>query len=162
MSKQSQKEAVYSAVTSVLSEAGINVTEGTSVASHLSRDLRAQATSILVEGFVNGTVSLDKSFSDQAELRNYSSALLSNWIRKDTRLNGGVKYQAKNPGSRAGGSDPQIKAMRLLLSTKADAHERAEIQAFIDKRQQELHKIEVKTNIDVDSLPEELRSRFFS
>ena len=64
--------------------------------------------------------------------------MLSNWLRKDKRLNGNVQYVAKNPGSRAGSTDPQIKAMRVLLSTQEDPTKRAEIQAFIDKRLAEI------------------------
>lgn len=131
-----QKEAVFSAVTSVLSEAGIQVSEGDNFANHLNRELRAQVTNILVEGFNNGTIALEKSFESEADLRTYCSGLTSNWLRKDPRMNGGVKYVAKNPGSRVGSTDPQLKAMRTLLATRTDLSEedRAEIQEHIDAR----------------------------
>jgi hypothetical protein len=136
MSQSKQKEAVFSAVTSVLSEVGIQVTEGDSFASHLTRELRAQVTNILVEGFNNGSISLEKTFDSEADLRTYCSGLTSNWLRKDPRINGGVKYVAKNPGSRVGSADPQLKAMRTLLATRTDlsTEDRAEIQTMIDKR----------------------------
>lgn len=158
MSQQTQKEAVNSAVTSVLSEAGVTVNEGDNVANYMNRELRAQVTAILVEGFKSGTIVLDKTFADDAALRTYCSGLTSNWLRKDPRLNGGSKYVAKNPGSRVGSSDPQLKAMRALLSTKTDPSEKAEIQSFIDSRVSE-----VKTSrkpakqIDLSALPEELK-----
>jgi hypothetical protein len=140
MSQTKQKEAVFSAVTSVLSEAGISVNEGDNFASHLTRELRAQVTNILVEGFTTGTIALDKTFENEADLRTYCSGLTSNWLRKDTRLNGGVKYEAKNPGSRVGSTDPQLKAMRTLLATRTDLSEsdRSEIQGMIDKRVSEV------------------------
>jgi hypothetical protein len=136
MSQTKQKEAVFSAITSVFSEAGITVIEGESFASHLNRDLRGQVTNILVEGFNSGTIALDKTFESDAELRTYCSGLTSNWLRKDPRLNGGVKYEAKNPGSRTGSTDPQVKAMRVLLQTRTDLsdEDRSEIQAAIDAR----------------------------
>jgi hypothetical protein len=138
--KSKQKEAVFSAVTSVLSEAGVSVTEGDNFAAHLNRELRAQVTNILVEGFKSGTISLDKAYETEAELRTYASGVTSNWLRKDTRMNGGVKYAAKNPGSRVGSTDPQLKAMRTLLATRTDLSDsdRAEIQGFIDKRVSEV------------------------
>jgi hypothetical protein len=157
--QQSQKEAVFSAVSSVLSEAGISVIEGEGYSSQLNRELRAQVTNILVEGFNSGSITLDKSFTTEAELRTYCSGLTSNWLRKDERLNGGVKYEAKNPGSRVGSSDASLKAMRALLGTKTDPSEKAEIQTFIDARV-----IEIKASrkpakpIDVAALPAELRS----
>lgn len=136
MSQTKQKDAVFSAVSSVLSEAGITISEGENFAAHLSRELRAQVTNILVEGFNNGTIVLDKSFENEADLRTYCSGLTSNWLRKDSRMNGGVKYVAKNPGSRAGSADPTIKSMRTLLATRTDlsSDDRAEIQAAIDSR----------------------------
>lgn len=159
MSNQtSQKEAVFSAVTSVLSEAGISVGDNESVSTLLTRELRAQVTNILVEGFNNGSVSLDKTFTTEAELRTYCSGLTSNWLRKDTRLNGGVKYAAQNPGSRVGSTDAQLKAMRALLSTKSDPAERAEIQSFIETRVAEIKATRKPSkSIDVSALPAELQ-----
>lgn len=161
MSKQTQKEAVFSAVTAVLSEAGVQVNEGDNFANHLNRELRAQVTSILVEGFNSESIALDKAFASEADLRTYCSGLTSNWLRKDGRLNGGMKYVAKNPGSRVGSSDAQLKAMRLLLSTKTDATERAEIQAFIDARVASIKSSRKPVkSIDFSALPAELANKY--
>lgn len=159
--QQSQKEAVHSAVTSVLSENGITVNEGDNVSTHLTRELRAQITNILVEGFNNGTIVLEKTFTNEPELRTYCSGLTSNWLRKDVRLNGGVKYAAKNPGTRVGSSDAQLKAMRGLLSTKSDPSEKAEIQNYIDARVAEI-KASRKTvkSVDFSALPSELAVKY--
>ena len=138
MSVQTQKEAVFNAVSSVLAESNVAVNEGEDYSTHLNRELRAQITSILVEGFTAGNIALEKPFESDSARRTYCSGLTSNWLRKDKRLNGNVAYQPKNPGSRSGSTDAQVKAMRLLLSTKTDATERAEIQAFIDKRLAEI------------------------
>jgi hypothetical protein len=154
----SQKEAVFNAVSSVLSEAGITVNEGSDFSTPLTRELRAQVTNILVEGFNSGTISLDKNFTTEAELRTYCSGLTSNWLRKDSRLNGGVKYVAKNPGSRVGSSDATLKAMRALLSSKSDPAERSEIQSFIDARVAEVKASRKPTKeINVADLPAELQ-----
>jgi len=136
MSESKQKDAVFSAVSSVLSEANVVVNEGDNFSAHLTRELRGQVTNILVEGFNNESISLEKTFESEAELRTYCSGLTSNWLRKDPRLNGGVKYVAKNPGSRAGSADPQLKAMRTLLATRTDLSvaDSAEIQTMIDAR----------------------------
>jgi len=155
---QSQKEAVFTAVQSVLSEADVVVSEGENYAPHLNREFRAQITSILVEGFKNGTIALDKEFPSESDLRTYCSGLTSNWLRKDTRLNGGMKYVAKNPGSRVGSSDAQLKAMRTLLSTQTDPAKQAEIQGFIDTRISAIKVSRKPTKtINVDDLPEELK-----
>jgi hypothetical protein len=84
------------------------------------------------------------------------SGLQSNWLRKDKRLNGGVKYQAQNPGSRVGSTDPQVKALRALIKTQSDEIKIAEIQSFIDKRLAEI-KPNKSVTIDVNALPAELQ-----
>ena len=85
MSKMSQKEAVYNAVTQVLSSNNITISGG--VAPHMTREFRSQVNEILFNSFRSGNVELKSEYSD-AELRAYVSGLQSNWIRKDTRLNG--------------------------------------------------------------------------
>lgn len=94
-------------------------------------------------------------------LKGYGSGLISNWVRKDLRLNGNIPYTAANPGSRRGASDPQMKALKTLLGQTVDETEREEIQGYIDTR---LGQIEVgkKKSIPVDFsvLPAELAAKF--
>ena len=146
-----QKEAVYQAVISVTGYNG----EG---ACSPTREQRAQVNMILFEGFRNGKIQLDREFTD-TELKSYVSGLQSNWLRKDTRLNGGVQYQPKNPGSRAGSGDAQLKALKALLSVTSDPADRAEIQGYIDARVAELTKVSAPT-IDFSKLPPELAAKF--
>ena len=151
--KMSQKEAVFNAVTSVLSENNINVSEGTDVSTIMTRELRSQVNQVLVEGFNSQTIELDRQFSG-SELKGYVSGLQSNWLRKDKRLNGGAKYSAKNPGSRIGSSDPSIKAMRSLLSTLTTDADKAEVQTAIDTRLNQIQVSKVKkVTIDASALP---------
>ena len=162
MSKQSQKEAVFSAVMNVLSENDITLSEGQDVVPLMTRELRSQVNQILFEGFKSGTIELDREFDDNA-LKTYVSGLQSNWIRKDKRLNGGVQYTAKNPGSRARSSDPQLRAMRALLSTLTDESERFEVQSYIDARVKEIDAAASKSksvSVDFTSLPAELAAKF--
>jgi hypothetical protein len=146
MTKHTQKEAVFQAVTNVCGDMEVYTP---------SKEQRASVNQILFEGFKAGTIELDREYSD-TELKAYVSGLQSNWLRKDKRLNGNVAYVAKNPGSRTGSSDTQIKAMRALLATKTDVAERAEIQSFIDKRLAEI-KPSKTVEIDISALPVELQ-----
>ena len=147
MTKLTQKEAVFQAVT--------NVCDATEGAYTPSKEQRASVNQILFEGFRSDGIELEKEYDD-SELKAYVSGLQSNWLRKDKRLNGGTQYVAKNPGSRAGSTDPQIKAMRALLATKSDSSERAEIQSFIDKRVGEIKPAKTVT-INAADLPAELQ-----
>ena len=143
-----QKEAVYSAVVSVCG----NI-EGT---YNPTREQRAQVNLILFEGFRSGKITLEREFDD-TELKAYVSGLQSNWLRKDKRLNGGVGYVAKNPGSKAGSSDPRIKALRALMSTLESVDDKMEVQAEIDKIVAEL---KPKVSVDLSALPEHIKAKF--
>lgn len=157
MSKISQKEAVFTAITSVLTENNISFNESTNIGTLMNRELRAQVNTILFEGFRKGTIELEGNPSD-SELKGYVSGLQSNWLRKDKRLNGGSKYSAKNPGSRVGSSDPQLKAMRALLNTLTVEADRIEVQSAIDTRVSQIQVSRIKTAIDTSSLPASLQS----
>ena len=147
-----QKEATYTAV--------VNVCGHVDGAYTPSKEERAQVNAILFEGFRAGKIELDREFTD-SELKAYVSGLQSNWLRKDKRLNGGVAYIAKNPGSRQGSGDPALKAMRALMSTLITAEDKAEVQAHITARMTEIAATKVATKvIDYSVLPADLAAKF--
>ena len=151
MSKVTQKEAVFQAMVNVMGECdGVYVP---------TKEQRAQVNLILFEGFKAGTIEMDTEKSD-TDLKGYVSGLQSNWLRKDKRLNGGIQYTAKNPGSRAGSTDPQLKAMRALISTLTDETERNEVQAYIDARVSEIAVTKQAKTVDFSALPADLAAKF--
>lgn len=157
--KLSQKAAVYNAITSVLKEHGVAFEDGMNIQGIMTRDLRGQVNAILVEGFKSGSIELDREYDD-SELKAYVSGLQSNWIRKDKRFNGGTQYVAKNPGSRAGSSDPMLKNLRALRSTLTSESDIAEVDAHIEKRLSEINATKVKSTVDYSALPAELQAKF--
>jgi hypothetical protein len=156
MSKMSQKEAVYQAVINVTGHGGEGKCEPT-------KEQRAQVNAILFEGFKSGAIELDREYND-TDLKGYVSGLQSNWLRKDKRLNGGIKYTAKNPGSRARSTDSQLQAMKALLTTMSGPEfsdaDRAEVQSHIDARVNELKAAKQAKTVNFDALPSELRAKF--
>ena len=151
MSKVTQKEAVFQAMINVMGEQdGVYAP---------TKEQRAQVNAILFEGFKSGTIEMDSEKSD-SDLKGYVSGLQSNWLRKDKRLNGGTQYVAKNPGSRAGSADPQLKAMRALITTLTTEEERNEVQAYIDARVAELNATKVAKTVDFSALPADLAAKF--
>ena len=146
-----QKEATYQAICNVTGHTG----DGVLI---ISKEQRAQVNMILFEGFRAGTIQLDREFSD-ADLKGYVSGLQSNWICKDNRLNGGVKYAAKNPGSRAGSGDPALKALRALMSTLTTDADKSEVQGYIDARLAEIT-VAKQEVIDYSALPADLAAKF--
>ena len=148
-----QKDATYNAVVNVTGYAG----EGACVPT---KEQRSQINAVLFEGIRAGTVQMDTEKSD-SDLQGYISGLISNWLRKDERLNGGVKYAAKNPGSRAGSTDPQLKALRTLIAQpELSDSDRAEIQVHIDTRTAEMTQAKLAKAIDFSALPSDLAAKF--
>lgn len=135
-----------------------------------------QAVNEVLDGEVNGVVTLNEAqkkmvyaavFSffktgatvhssnpTDEQLMKYIPGLVNNWLRKDKRLNGGAKYEARKPGSRAGSGDESIKAMRQLLAVTTDPEAKAQIQAAIDQRAATL---KPNPTINAAALPESLR-----
>jgi hypothetical protein len=143
-----QKDAVFAAVCAVrgTSEFGSSV--------ELTKEERSAVQASLIAGFQSGSIQFTGDATDTTKLTSYVSGLVSNWLRKDKRLNGNVAYVAKNPGTRTGAGDESLKAMRTLLGATTDGDARAEIQAEIDKR---IGELKPKKVINVDALPESLR-----
>lgn len=160
----SQKESVYNALKTVCEEKGIDFQDNVSNSLSLDKDVK----SAIVEKVVASIEAGETAFSDDAKaahdtaekIHKYVGGLVNNWFRKDTRLNGGAKYEIKNPGSRQNAVDPQIKELKKLLSLRPEAKD--EIQAEIEKRSKEIKPEKaaktVKTpEINLDLIPEELK-----
>ena len=163
MSKMNQKEAVFSAVNNVLAENNISFDAGTDAKTLITKALRASIVDVVVAGFKSGEVELSAEaatkFDTDQKLKTYTSGLVTNWLNKDKRLNGGMAYVAKNPGSRAGSGDPQLKALKALI-TQVDETARPEIQAAIDARIAEIKPASAAKEVDYSALPESIRNKF--
>jgi hypothetical protein len=164
-----QGQAVLNAVKSVLAKAGIKFEEGMNAKEMMTPEMKKQVIEMLMEGFKSGEISFKDTPANRAkleneiELRKYCSGLQNNWLNKGKSLNGGVKYIAKNPGSRTGASDPQLKALRALRAGLTDPSEIEEIDSYIAQRLAEISKPKVKAQvIDVSALPEELRAKYIA
>lgn len=151
---KSQRESVFAAVCLVCGDFG-NKIEPT-------KEQRAKIVELVVADFKSNQAVLSDDarakFDTDAKLKTYTSGLVSNWIRKDTRLNGGEKYETKNPGSRAGQSDEMLKNLKALRSQLTDTSHIAAVDEKIAEREAELAKTKAKTvTINVDAIPEDLR-----
>lgn len=157
-----QKEAVYAAVLEALDEISGPVT--------LTKDQRKDVIDAITTGITTGEVEFSDEarakYSTEAQIRNYVSGLVNNWLRKDTRLNGGTKHEVKNPGSRAGQGDEQLKAMRALrkqLSIVGDVAKVAEVDLAIARRIEEVkatRKLATPKTpaVDLSNVPDELKA----
>ena len=144
----SQKEGVFEAITRVLGKTEFEEPV------KLERDDREKVRKIIFDGFKSGNIVFNQDMPDDKELMTYTSGLVSNWLRKDSRLNGDTKYEPKNPGARAGSGDEQLKAMKALREAQTDPKIKAEIEKEIEKR---LAELKPRKDINVNALPEHLR-----
>lgn len=162
-----QKDAVFAAIESTLTEANVAFESGQDVSQVLTKELRSSVADILVEGFRSGRIQIDSSspanaekLSNETALRQYVSGLISNWLRKDTRLNGGIAYVPSKTGTKRGSSDASLKAMRALLAQATSSEDRAEIQTHIDARLAQLNSEKAaskRVQVDFSALPVELQ-----
>jgi len=154
-----QKEAVYSAVAEVLGDI-----TGTVI---LSKEQRKDVIDAITSGISNGEVEFSDEaktkYTTEAAIRGYVSGLVNNWLRKDSRLNGNTKYEPKNPGTRAGQGDEQLKAMRALRKTfviSGDTTKLADVDAAIAARVGDIKttkKAPKTPSVDLSNVPDELK-----
>ena len=148
-----QREAVYQAIHSVLTDGEIEFEDGGNVSEVLTKEMRENVHQIVVEGFRTGKVEFESTpanaekLKTPSKLNSYVSGLISNWIRKDKRFNGNMSYVPKNPGSRAGQGDEQLKTLRALKRQFAGTAKEAEIDVHIDKRVEELRAAKAQTTV---------------
>ena len=157
-----QKSAVYEATMSVLAACELDFTDGQDVSRVVTKDMRKDVVSIVTAGILSKDVEFSDEarakYSDEAKVRTYVNGLVNNWHRKDVRFNGGEKYVAKNPGSRAGSGDTVLKNLKALRSTRTDEAELAAIDEAIAKRTAEVGEEKAKkVTVDLDKIPAELR-----
>lgn len=149
-----QREAVYQATINVMGEQDGKYEPTT--------EQRKQIIAIVAEGLQAGEVSFSDSakakYDTPEKIASYTSGLVSNWLRKDPELNGGTKYVPTNPGSRAGSSDDQVKALRALLkSGTLDEDGTAMAEQALADRLAEIKAAKVEQNIDFDALPDSIK-----
>jgi len=152
-----QKNAVFAAICSVTDQ------ESFDSAVELTKEDRASVIEIVAEGFANGEVELkDESrakYDTDAKLKTYTNSLVSNWVRKDKRLNGGVQHAIKNPGSRAGSGDSVIRELKKLRSTFTEQDQIDAVDTEIEKRMATIKAEKAKdVEIDMSLIPEDLRA----
>ena len=109
----SQKDGVYNAVVAFMEENERSFEDNMKV--ELGTEDRKTVVVMLVEATEAGELTV-RSEKASADLPKYWEGTLSNWLRKDERLNGGVDYEPKNPGSRSGSGDGELRELKKLLT----------------------------------------------
>jgi len=161
----SQKESVFAGVSAFLVENGREHELDAGQAISLTKDERRTVIEMIAMAALNGEMEMKDAakakYSTIETMRGYCNGLLSNWLRKDTRLNGDTPYVTKNPGSRAGQGDDTIKNLKALKATLTEPEHLAAVDVEIQKRFEELRTAKSKqVSIDVSKLPESVRNLY--
>lgn len=159
-----QKQATINAIISVLKERGVDyeLNGETLMSEVITKEDRDKVKEILFAGFRSGDIEYRESFKEKVQdddkLNSYIPGLINNWVRKAKEFNNGNTYKAKNPGSRAGSQDPEVKALKALLSTQEEGSENhTKVKAALDTKLAEIKAEKNKVEIDASLLPESLR-----
>lgn len=162
-----QRQGVYVSTMNVLAESGVNFDDGQ--VPILSIITKAQTDAVVMcvtTGILAGEIEMSAEgrakYNDAAKMTGYVKGLVNNWFRKDPRLNGDTKYVAKNPGSRAGAGDEQLKALKILRTSKeGDAAALIAIDQAIADRKAELGaaKAVTLTAEQIEAIPADLRAK---
>ena len=155
-----QRQGTVSIMLSVVAERGVNYELNGPIPfkSIFTKTDETKAIALISQAFFEGKIDMTseaKAKYNTLDLlkKKYVPGLVNNWVRKAPELNGSVKYEAKNPGSRSGQGDETLKALRNLIKC-VEGETKAEVQAAIDER---LAELQPTVTINVDALPEHLR-----
>ena len=141
----SQKDGVFSAIQSLLKEHKIKFTNESKL--ELTKDQKSIVYNLVSVGLHEGHIVLSdgarSKYNSVDKLRKeYVPGLVSNWIRKDKRLNGNVEHEIKNPGSRSGQGDDKVKQLKNILKhPKLSPEQRKVVEQRLKERQDELKKL---------------------
>ncbi len=159
MTKHTQHQAVVNATKTYF---GDKFQKGVDVKSYATKDDRKAIAKAVAEGMLEGQVEL----SDEARSKygsdidtlvsKYVAGMVTNWFNKSQELNGGQKYETKNPGTRS--QDPQLKNLRLLLTKYEGKPEAEAIRAAIANRLAEIRPSKPEAQVDAEAIPAHLRN----
>jgi hypothetical protein len=118
---------------------------------------RKEALDLVCAGLTAGEIDMSAGarakHDTEAKMRLYASGLITNWCNKSKELNGGVKYQAKNPGSRSGSEEfKQAVLLKKYLTEKGQDIPEALEQFITDNTPVKTEKV-----LEVSALPEHLQ-----
>jgi hypothetical protein len=150
----SQSDAVLAATLSVFGDRYSPTVPIKSIASDADRQA---VHALLIEGFQNGTIRLSDKIdaTNIKELNTYVSGLISNWWKKNPKLNGGVKYEPQTSRPQASSPVKAIMALRMECEAKGNQEGVQQCDAYLAKLEAEM--IAKKNAIDESKIPMELR-----
>lgn len=156
----SQKEAVYVAVKDILEANGKSIKTTEPVALSISE--RAAVVQYIADLIASSQAYFSPNaaakYSTEKDIKKYVSGLVSNWLRRDPRLNGGSASAVASQSESKKEPDTVLKNLKNLLhNVKGNPEAEAEILKEIEKRSAGIKADKIAGKIDKDSIPEHLK-----
>jgi len=134
------------------------------ILEYISKDQTSQVvdavTASILEGGTDFSTTARIKYDEPKKVRSYVVGMVNNWFRKGKELNGGGVYVPKNPGSRAGNGDAELKELKLLKKALTERNAKpealAKVDAAIAARLETLGATK-KIEINLDLIPDELK-----
>jgi hypothetical protein len=138
MAKVSQKDAVFNAVISVLTDSKITFElYKTKFKKLLNYEHRLIISKILFDGLKNKQIEIKSAKTDK-QLSQYAAKIQSNWLQKDLRLNGKMRPILELKQHKIEKEDAQIKALLKFRQTLVKKRDIEEIDIIIQFRLQQM------------------------
>lgn len=145
----SQKDAVYQATQAVLEDRNLNLEDSQDIREVIGEDMdaRRQIRDLVLKALQDGQVALGETKSgDPGSMRAYATGLISNWFRKDRRLNGGHRYVPQihkseyrtNAARQNSSNDDRIVRFHAALDVAETDELKELLQEAIDDREDEI------------------------
>jgi hypothetical protein len=138
--------------------------DGVDVKTYVTKDDVKAIVEGVTSSIENGETQMSDEarakYADSAKMANYVKGMIKNWFLKSKELNGGVKHEYANPGSRAGRGDAKLKELRLLkkqLEDAGNAEAVARVDEFIIARMAEIKPAATVRQINSELIPDELK-----
>jgi hypothetical protein len=137
---------------------------GVPVLTYITKEQISQivdlVTASILEGGTDFSAAARSKYDEPKKVRSYVVGMVNNWFRKGKELNGGGVYVPKNPGSRAGTGDPELRELKLLRKALTERNAKpealAKVDAAIAARLEALGATK-KVEINFDLIPDELK-----
>ena len=137
---------------------------GVDVKSYATKADIAEIANLVADSIQTGETQMSDEgrakYAEGDKLLSYVKGMVKNWFLKSKELNGGVKHEYANPGSRAGQGDAKLKELRLLrkqLETAGNTEAMARVDEFIVARMAEIKPAAAVREINSDLIPDELK-----
>lgn len=164
MSKLSQHAAVVQVTKTHFGERFIPNQDVKEYATKVDKQaIATKVSEMMLEGEVELSDSARAKYGESVDVltSKYTMGMVTNWFNKSKELNGGVRYEAKNPGSRLGAADEQLRELNLLRKQLIQVGNEAGVKRVdeaIEARRTEIKAAKQPTvEINKDNLPDFLK-----